>query len=147
MFSEDDYFRLLGRISVKFATLDLMVTELMLKLIQREEDNFDRPWEQATLGKKLKYLQDTQFTSEYGVKIKILLSDILEKAIEIAKERNRYIHDQWIFDPNSITNGLIDRIRLTSSGLKERSSLSIEDIKEFERKLAFIQRPFLELLQ
>ena len=32
MFNEDDYFKVLGRISVKFATLDLLVTELILKI-------------------------------------------------------------------------------------------------------------------
>ena len=146
MYSQDDYFKLLGKISVLFATLDFFVTEVILKIEKNEVDDFDLPRKNATLGNKLRFLQDLKISSEFGLKTIRSLSYIFPEAIAISDERNRYIHDIWIFEENSISNGVIDRVRLTSSGLKERSSLSIDEIKEFEIKVKSIQHPFVSVL-
>ncbi|WP_394237098.1 hypothetical protein [Pseudomonas anguilliseptica] len=146
VFNQDDYFRIFGRISILFATLDFGVTELILKIAKAEGDDFKLPHNTATLGNKLRFLQSSSVSSAYALEIKNSLSSILPKAVAIADERNRYIHDIWIFNPNTITSGKIDRIQLSSTGLKERVSLSIEEIQAFENDIGYIQQYFFEPL-
>ena len=146
MYTEDDYFKLLGRISVLFATLDLLVTELILKIAKNESAKLDLPSETATLGTKLRFLEKAPVSTKFAMNVVNSVNSILHDAIKIADERNRYIHDQWIFDPASICEGRIDRVRLTSSGLKERTTIYITDMVKFANKIAAVQRPFFEEL-
>lgn len=146
VFNEDDYFKSFGKISALFATLDFVVTEIILKIAKAEGNDFKLPRETATLGNKLRLLQESSASSAFALNVKKTLSNILPTAINIADERNRYIHDQWIFNPSTISSGKIDRIKLTSTGLKERITLSIEEIKAFENDIASIQIPFFNVL-
>lgn len=144
--SADDYFKLLGKISVLFATLDFAVTEVILKIAKSETGSFKLPAENSTLGKKLRFLKESSFSSALGLTAMEHLSGFLPAAIEVADERNRYIHDQWIFNQDFISKGKIERIKMTSSGLKEKVLLTLEDISEFEMKIAKIQHPFFNFL-
>lgn len=144
--SADDYFTLLGRISVLFATLDFAVTEVILKISKNETEAFKLPSETATLGKKLRFLKELSVSSSFGMAAIESLSNYLPAAIDMADERNRYTHDQWVFNPNVISKGQIERVKLSSSGLKEKTLLTIGDISMFEGKVAAMQVPFFNIL-
>jgi len=152
-YSDNDFFRVIGNISVYFATLDFFVSELIMRLIPITPNAIQQtpPFnERSTLGQKLRILQ--KMTHDDVVKPEILpqIHYVLPDAIEVSEERNRYIHDQWIFAPASISKGEIGRLKITIQKnwfpSFESSNHTIAELHEFLGKIDRLQKTFAEFV-
>ena len=107
MTTEKDFFQVLGHISVFFSTLDVL-TSIFIR--QQIKSDFHLKFnDKTTLGQKYKILQG--FNQEHFVSLEVYSDfvNILPEAIEISEKRNRFIHDQWIFNQKNIEVGTIER--------------------------------------
>jgi hypothetical protein len=114
-FTNDDFFRVIGHISVFFATWDLFTTLLLMRLMKPE-----RPlpsMERRTLGQKLKLLEGLKPDHVVDPGLLDRIHADLPAAYPVSEERNRYIHGQWLFAPELIATG---QIRLLSIRVEER---------------------------
>jgi hypothetical protein len=150
-FKNEDFFQVLGRISIFFATADFITTEIIIRLIKDESRDEIKPLEDSsTLTQKLKWLQ--QLTLE-SVTDSLILEDLkffLPWAIDISLERNRYIHDQWVFNKEDILVGKINRARII--GLKkfkieiEQKMFTIDNLYTFLTEVGEMQKKLFEIL-
>lgn len=146
----EDFFQILGHISVFFATLDFLVTLLMMRLIDYEKTKHKSPInEKTTLKQKFRILRDLSDDKVFDVDILTKFREFLDEAIEISEKRNRYIHDQWLFSPELIKSGKIGRLTLTqiAEGTinPKGEKLTIEELKEFLNEIGSLQKRVNEL--
>ena len=102
--------------------------------------------DRTTLGQKLTILEHL---TEDEVSDPNVLNDI-QKALpdvqEVSRERNRYIHDQWIFRPDDIPEGKIGRAKLDiaqDGGLSiDTTELTIEELYKFLNRIGEFQKQF-----
>ena len=148
LYNKENFFQVLGQISVFFATLDLFVSEVILSMCAPTSTNKWPPFnERTTLGQKLEYLEQT---TQEDVSNPDVLADVhkaLPEAITVSRERNRYIHDQWIFGPDDIPKGQIDRVTLVvgDGGMSfrgERITLTIQELYAFCSRIGKLQTQF-----
>ncbi len=131
--TNDDFFKVFGEISVHFATLDFLTTALILRLVRIERIKKKGPiddrvrLDRMTLGQKFRFLEKLQDDQVYDQGVLKDLRQILQHAIELSEERNRYIHDQWEFAGNTIAKGKIRRATMTNLD----KWLQAEEIKKF----------------
>jgi hypothetical protein len=140
--THNDFFQEIGHISVFFATLDLFVSQVIDELTP-----YPAPFkENSTLGQKLNILGD--FKSEDVINPEMLahLKTFLPRAKVAAAERNRYIHDQWIFDPKLISQGRIRRNRYSLKTLDSKE-MSIQDLTIFRDELGELQKVFAQAIK
>ncbi|MCS0413215.1 hypothetical protein ND932_15230 [Vibrio diabolicus] len=147
MTKNEDYFTIIGKISIFFSTVDLFATELILKLNSIEANKFRLPKETATLGMKIGFLEDLVVAHPDAKNALDYIYENLASIKKVSNERNRYMHDQWVFAPDRIKSGNIDRIRLTSSGLKETTTLSYSDLITFCNEVGQVQQVFAEAIR
>jgi hypothetical protein len=142
-YTMDDFLQVIGRISVFFATLDFITSLVIIELIGRES-TLPLPFsEKSTLTHKFYALEkmDPGKTSSPQVLNEIKL--LLPHAIEVANERNRYIHDQWMFRPDLVRAGKIGRVRMNFvQKLGVPSEFSIDDLNQFLRSIGELQNQF-----
>jgi len=142
-------FEMLGRITVFYATLDLLVSKLYLELILSDKaSNVNDTDLLPTKFKALKSLKETDVVSVVALdEIKMFADD----AISLAKTRNRFLHDQWVFNPNDLAAGEIRRIKL--SGIKERMlktescTHSYQDLEDLLKNLGEMQEKVGKVLE
>lgn len=104
--------------------------------------------ESMTLGQKLIYLDKLKYHDVTNPDKLAKFKKFFPKAIKIAKERNRYIHDQWVFKDENIIEGKIERIKLMAIGKIESSSfLKYSDLELFLRKIGYFQKKTAALLK
>ncbi len=112
--TNDDFFKVFGEISVHFATLDALATLLILRLVRVECIEKKNPIDdRTTLGQKFRFLEKLRDDQVFDQDILNSLKNVLERSIELSDERNRYIHDQWVFAENTIARGEIERVTFT----------------------------------
>jgi hypothetical protein len=146
MYSDDDFFRILGHISVFFATLDLFASEVILRLTGWTSGTALPFGETATLGHKLTLLGEMRPEHVANSAVLLDLQRELPRAQTAARERNRYIHDQWIFDPTLIPQGRIRRARwpLGQAAVQE---LTLQELHSFLQEIGQLQRVFAGALR
>lgn len=112
MYTNEDFFRVFGHISIFFSTWDFFVTAIIPRLVRLDCKLPDLST--ATLGQKLRYIQT--LTPEQAVNTGVLkqIQSVLPVAIEKSQKRNRFIHDQWLFKPDLIAQGSIERLALSN---------------------------------
>ncbi|EGR1738183.1 hypothetical protein V8065_004599 [Vibrio parahaemolyticus] len=143
----EDYFAIIGKISIFFSTVDLFATEFILTLNSLESSSFRLPKETATLGMKIGLLESLVVVHPDARDALDYIHENLTSIKKVSNERNRYMHDQWVFAPDKIKNGYIDRIRLTGSGLKETTTLSYRDLITFCNEVGHVQKIFCEAMR
>jgi len=138
-YTNENFFQIIGKISIVFATLDFFTTQLIFRLISAEYYDDLGITDSTTLGQKLKKLEKLKEENiDYPAAL-VELRKILPKAISFAEERNRYIHDQWVFTESEISYGKIFRVRIRRknnlninfSDVEENKTLIIEDLNDF----------------
>lgn len=141
MYTNDDFFRVIGRISVTFATWDIFVSDVIVRLRPGKPPLFN---ETDTRGRKLRLLERLKPEDVCDSHLLAGLVVHLPEATSIADERNRYIHDQWLFDKDLIARGRIRRYRFVFEAeiRAESKELTIRDLESFSRTLLGIQKPF-----
>jgi hypothetical protein len=109
--TQEGIFKIIGHITIFYATLDFFVTRFIFESVTEEYKSKNKPMTDfITLGQKLDLisnLQDIDVKSADALKQAKLSMD---EAKAVAKERNRFIHDLWKFDPRDLENGQITRM-------------------------------------
>ena len=138
MYTNEDFFARIGRVSLLFATLDFYTSEILARL----QSGSSLPFKDTdTLGRKLKVMADL---GSIGPEYQDLLAQLqahLPTALAIAAERNRFIHDLWVFDAPLVAAGRIRRVRPRFEKGKpgEWRELTIADLDSFGDQLLAIQ--------
>jgi predicted methyltransferase len=81
-----------------------------------------------------------------------VLSDLqveLPRAQAVAKERNRYIHDQWVFDAKLVAAGRIRRAKLVFGPPTQTvmQDFTMSDLEAFLQELGKLQQVFAKALK
>src|SRR5271169_6971775 len=104
MYRNEDFFRIIGHISVFFATVDFFVSEVMIRLTALPGASVPFS-DTATLGQKFERLGKLTSGDVTNPEVLSALHVELPRARAVAKERKRYIHDQWVFEPQLVASG------------------------------------------
>src|SRR5260221_5926104 len=107
-YRNENFFQVIGEFTIFFATLDFFVSELILRIVHREGVTTKLPFRATdTLAEKLRILEC--LTPEQVANDELLaeIKNVLPEAQAASRERNRYIHDQWVFSPDIIREGKI----------------------------------------
>ena len=151
MHTNEDFFRVFGHISVFFATLDFLVTTLLLRLVDKEKiEGISKISDRSTLQHKLKLLEKLAPHHVTSVDVLADAQALLPGAFKVSEERNRYTHDQWMFKSDEIPNGVIYRLRF--DGLESWSlgfiqeRLTIADLYAFLNEIGSLQFGFQDLV-
>lgn len=108
MISTEDLMTKIGRLSVFFSTWDLLVTLVLLRLCPETH----RLRENETLGQKLTRLEKLQTSSVTNPEILAGLQATIAQAQKVAVERNRFLHDQIVFNLDMLRTGKLERVRI-----------------------------------
>lgn len=149
--SNEDFFQVFGHISIFFATWDFFVTAIIIRIVHAHYKLPDLSG--LTLGQKLRYLEGLKPEQSLNASVLARIQSALPQAIEMSKQRNRFIHDQWVFSPDNIKKGCIDRIPLkvvAGAGHRtfslEAETYSLSHLYEFLGKIGDQQKAFHEFL-
>ena len=145
-YTEDDFFRLIGKISVSFSVLDYFTSDFMRDLTKHPSSQALPFLATDTLGRKFSILKKMKSEDASNPDVLAECKSLLPKAFSIADERNRYIHDQWIFDRDLTPSGKIRRIKMTFQGVEDgNTEVSIEDLNQFLDKVVALQDQVIKI--
>lgn len=130
MLSIEKVMQLFGKISVFYSTLDFLVTIYILEIVNAQS-NEPKNLLHKTLGQKFNIIKNLKKEDVKSFESLQALHSIMEDAISVSNERNRFIHDQWIFNPDDLIKGKI-------------SKFSIDD---FDSKVFYTEEDFKNLLK
>lgn len=143
--------RLIGRINSGFATWDLHVNSLIVSLVKPEtEIPKAKLNDNSTLGQKLIFLNE--LTESQVTNASILAkfkADFFSKMSDIAKERNRFIHDQLAV---KMKEGRFVIIRIKFVGLNEKrfrfeqKEVELDEIRAFSEEIGNWGDPLFKLV-
>ncbi|HEX4145397.1 MAG TPA: hypothetical protein VHY91_17970 [Pirellulales bacterium] len=144
MATDNDFFQVLGRISVVFSALDLIVTLIIRGLVV---NNLVK--DKDTLGKKLMYLAKLQAHDVTDANVLNGIQSLLPKAQPIVESRNRFIHDQWVLDAQMVAAAAVRRIKLidvadSACGI-EWTKVTLSELNGFCDELVKLQYKFCPL--
>jgi predicted RNA-binding Zn-ribbon protein involved in translation (DUF1610 family) len=144
------FIELFGWISMYFATVDFLVTETILRLVYRDKVDWANALsDRTTLGGKFRLLQRLRPDQVTDPTILREVQDQLPEALAISEMRNRFTHDNWMFDQALIATGRIGKIRLTGLdrwGLTtELTEYRIDELAEFFGRIGEMQQRFASL--
>ncbi|MFH1509418.1 MAG: hypothetical protein ABIE68_04600 [bacterium] len=149
MYKKEDFFQVIGHVSVFFSTLDVLTSILISELVKKSVAN--KPKYDDTLGIKFRFLKGLNNEDVNSVKTLKKLNGLIDEAIKISDERNRYIHDLWVFDDKNIRKGYIDRLRMKGTNKigfeKEVSTLSINDLYVFLKGIGNMQESIGKMIK
>ena len=115
LFQNEDFFLVLGKISIYFSTLDFMTSELIHRLEIKDGTKLKKKLN--TLGQKFELLNRLNEVDVINTDILREIKLFINGAISIAQKRNRFIHDNWVFNEAMISKGLIIRYELSQEYL------------------------------
>ena len=160
MHKNEDFFKVFGHISVFFATLDFFVTYFIMQLVNGKLLNLEKKQidslSDRTLGQKFQFLKKIKEGDVKDGKVWSGLQKFLDDAIKLSEKRNRFIHDQWVFDNNAIKKGEIALHKLilcevisgkqNSVGVKtQKENYTIDQLYSFLSEVGAMQGRFAEL--
>lgn len=105
--SVGDIYKMIGEISVKFATLDFF-TILVIDNLGRGKGG---PPPNKALGEKFGYLRDVLPANTTNATVLMELRQTIEEAIAVAKLRNRFLHDLLIFNSSLLVSDKVGRVQ------------------------------------
>jgi hypothetical protein len=150
-YTNEHFFQVIGQISVFFSTWDLLTTLLILRLAKRKTPLPELA--RQTLPQKLHFLR--KLTPEKVVDPEVLdrIQSALPDALSVAEKRNRFIHDQWVFLPESVPVGEISLVSIeVAMGSEGRTirmpthKLRLDDLHAFLETLGTQQKAFAMML-
>ena len=147
MLTQEKIFQLFGYISVFYSTLDFMVTNFIAEIVNEEYKPSKNKMDNLTLGQKLEIVKKLNTTNVKSVEALEIINKVIDEAIKVSKERNRFIHDQWVFNPNDMEKGRIHRVSIK---LSEKWKMTVEtshfytekDLTELLTKIGKLQVDF-----
>src|SRR5579871_2174889 len=110
MATNEDFERIIGHISILFASWDFFVAMTITSLVAPEAEvgNLD----DSTLARKLRYLSELDPDEVVNRSVLQRIRSALPSAFEISRQRTNFLRDMWAFRPEKISRGLIERIAL-----------------------------------
>ncbi len=151
-YRNEDFFHVLGQISVFFATWDFVLTTIIVRLVRPDIPIPDL--ERSTLGQKLKILGSLSHETVTVPRLLDRIREALPAASGITNERNRFMHDQWVFNPANISIGKIERLTLNIGEYPagrtysfDKREFRIEDLYIFLSAVGEQQKVFAALLE
>jgi hypothetical protein len=146
--TREDFFQVFGHIAVFFATLDLFVTLTILHLVRKDKRIKSIAMKDSTtLNQKLLILGRLQPDQVTDAAILGEVASLIPDALKVGEKRNRFTHDQWVFNPKTVTNGVISRCRI--AGLSEwgiavmkEDEVTIEQLQAFLNEIGALQIRF-----
>lgn len=141
-------FQIIGQTTIFYATLDFLVTRFIIDMASLQFKATEKGFrDTTTLGQKLRIIEKWNDEDVISVSILNEVKLHLEDAILLSQERNRFMHDQWLFDPKDLTQGFIKRISFTDlTTWNTESNLSdpycIEDFNKLLERIAKQQISF-----
>ena len=126
--THDQVYHGIGRLSVHYSGLDFFIEVLTFALFPAT-----RRKSGSTLGSRLEFLDKRQSKDATNPEVFDELKAHLPDLIEIAKERNRILHDQWAFAPKILSQGKVQLARIHL----EKSAEKIIEWKTF--RLAYFE--------
>lgn len=104
-YTNENFFEVIGHTSVLFSTWDILTSLLLIRLVKRQTllPDLDR----KTLGQKLQLLKGLASNDVVDVAVLERVQSALPEALPVAEKRNRFIHDQWLFSPETVVVGEI----------------------------------------
>lgn len=140
--------QMFGWISVWFATLDLFVTQVILRLVKVAafKGNNVPLKDTTTLQLKFRLLAGLTPDQVFDPTILAEIQEHIGEALEVGEFRNRCIHDQWVFNDAEIAAGRISRIRLTRlekwNTESETVAYNLDDLGHFLNRIGALQNKF-----
>ena len=150
--NQQSVFQQFGHITVFFSTLDFFVTLFIIEIVSVEYKASKQPLnDYTTLGKKLRLIQNLSETDVIAPEVLVTVKQELDEAISVANERNRFMHDQWVFDPTTLEKGIINRMAFVDlKNWKTNSSGKIPyseaDLQSLQDRIASLQELFVDAL-
>ena len=150
-YTNEDFIQVIGSISILFSTWDLFSTILAIRLAKRVTPlpNLDR----KTLPQKLHLLKRLAASDVVNPEVLNRVHLALPEALAVAEERNRFIHDQWVFSPESVPLGEISLLSIqVVMGAEGRTvampvrMFRIEDLNAFLSAVGAQQKEFAALV-
>jgi hypothetical protein len=90
---EDNFYSYLGMLSVKFALIDSLLSEILVKLIGIDDDLISETLiEDNSISKNIDILKKINKIRNYN---EYIMSDLITRIDEIRKVRNLFIHGNW----------------------------------------------------
>lgn len=110
MTTNEDFERVIGHISILFATWDFFVAMTIASLVAPgvEVGNLD----DATLARKLRYLSELDPEEVVNPRLLHRIQSGLQSAFDVSRQRTGFLRDMWAFRPEKISRGLVERIAL-----------------------------------
>ena len=110
MATSEDFERVIGHISILYASWDFFVAMTIASLVApgTEVRNLD----DATLARKLRYLSELDPDEVVNRHLLRRIQADLPGAFEISRHRTSFLRDMWAFRAEKISRGLIERIAL-----------------------------------
>ena len=110
MTTNEDFERVIGHISILFASWDFFVAMTITSLVSPAADV--RNLDDSTLSRKLRYLNELEADEVVSPDLLHRIQSDLPSAFEVSRQRTSFLRDMWAFRPEKISRGLIERIAL-----------------------------------
>ena len=151
-YSIEKFYQVLGNITFRFASLDFLVTLLILRLVDFSKIKNRFPIDdRTTLKQKFKFLKNLDAEKTYNKKVFNEFNEFIDKGIHLSEKRNRYIHDLWSFNESLLKVGKIHRQTLAKvqEGLMETKNEqhTFEELSNFVNEILRMQKKTIEFFQ
>jgi len=110
MATNEDFERVIGHISILFASWDFFVSMAITSLVAPGE--YVRNLDNSTLARKLRYLSELDPDEVVNRDLLKRIQSNLGSAFEISRQRPGFLRDMWAFRPEKVARGLIERIAM-----------------------------------
>jgi hypothetical protein len=110
MATNEDFERIIGHISILFASWDFFVSMTITSLVAPGE--YVRNLDNSTLARKLRYLSELDPDEVLNRDLLKRIQASLTSAFEISRQRPGFLRDMWAFRPEKVGRGLVERIAM-----------------------------------
>ena len=143
----------IGHITVFFSTLDFFVTRFIIELVT-DDYKATKPSlnDNTTLGAKLARIEKLQDQDVISPQVLQHIKNFLPEAMEVSRIRNRFMHDQWVFNPETLAKGIINRVEFTDlKGWNTDSKLPMpyteKDLEDVLSRIGALQTVFANAVE
>lgn len=110
MATNEDFERVIGHISILFASWDFFVSIIITNMSAPRDEV--RNLDNATLARKLRHLSELDPNDVLKRDLLQRIQSSLPSAFEISRQRPAFLRDMWAFRHEKVSRGLIERIVL-----------------------------------
>jgi hypothetical protein len=113
--TKEEIFQFIGHVTVFYATLDVFMAVLCHTLVPYGSPFRRKIRGSMTLGQRSRLLAELDAETVTNPEALIELQKALPEIIELSEIRNRFIHDQWVFNEQNLERGDVECLRIEFS--------------------------------